>query len=49
MEYLIIDNDKKQVTIKKDCPIDLVLFTINTFRGTDIKLIFEDINVITKI
>lgn len=49
MEYLIIDIDNKQVTIKKGCPIDLVLFTINTFRGTDIKLIFEDINVKIKI
>lgn len=49
MEYLIIDNDKKQVTIKKECPIDLAFFVINTFRGTDVNLIFEDVNVTTKI
>ena len=49
MEYLIIDTASNTVTIKKDCPIDLIVFTINTFKGTETKIIFEDVNATTKI
>lgn len=49
MEYLIINTVNNTVTIKKDCPIDVIIFTINAFKGTDTKIIFEDINVTTKI
>ena len=49
MEYLIIDNENNTVTIKKECPIDIVFFAINTFKGTDTKIIFEDVNVTTKL
>lgn len=42
MEYLIIDMGRNKVTIKKDCPIDVVAFTLNYFKGTDTSIIFED-------
>lgn len=45
MEYLIIDMGRNTVTIKKDCPIDVVAFTLNYFKGTDTSIIFEDVDV----
>ena len=49
MEYLIIDNDNRTIIINKNCPIGVIVLAINTFRGTDTKIIFKDEGVAFKI